>query len=161
MDTAVDPLLAEGDPRRGTTANAQAARAYELFRDRVAERPRARASLAAGAQVQRPLWASTSTKNPAYCDLLYVETPRRGRDGQHDARRDAARDARPRGLRLVAAVEPGRDRVRRPRGSTSCPSDVDLDAVTAQLEVDGVAAFVASYEELLTTIATKLGRASQ
>ena len=55
----------------------------------------------AGAQVQRPLWASTSTKNPDYYDLLYVDTIVARRDGQHDARRHARRDARPRRLLVV------------------------------------------------------------
>ena len=73
VDVAVDPQLPEGDPLRGQIANAQAAGAYEIYRRRMAS-DRAVALLAAGAQVQRPLWASTSTKNPAYPDLLYVDT---------------------------------------------------------------------------------------
>src|ERR1700722_8442712 len=73
VDVAVDALLPEGDPRRGTTANAQVAGAYQLFKRRMSS-DRARALFDAGAQVQRPLWASTSTKNPTYFDLLYVDT---------------------------------------------------------------------------------------
>ncbi len=159
VDTAVDPLLDEGDPRRGTTANAQAARAYEVFRDRVAD-DRALALLAAGAQVQRPLWASTSVKNPAYGDLLYVEnlvadeTVNTMPDATlHATLERGVFDSSP--LLNPAATAAAAARL------DQLPERVDLDAVTAQLEVDGVAAFVASYEELLTTIATKLGRASR
>ena len=63
VDAAVDALLDEGDPRRGTTANAQVAAAYQLYCERI-DSARANALIADGAQVQRPLWASTSTKNP-------------------------------------------------------------------------------------------------
>ena len=73
VDVAVDELLPEGDPRRGTTANAQVAAAYERYRARM-RGDDVTSLLAKGAQVQRPLWASTSTKNPTYDDLLYVDT---------------------------------------------------------------------------------------
>jgi transaldolase len=69
VDAAVDALLSSDDPRRGTTANAQVAGAYKLYRGRMAAE-RVTTLLSFGAQVQRPLWASTSTKNPTYFDLL-------------------------------------------------------------------------------------------
>ena len=59
--------------RRGTAAVAQAQLAYQLFRKRFAG-PRWESLAARGAHVQRPLWASTSTKNPDYPDLKYVDT---------------------------------------------------------------------------------------
>ena len=82
VDTEVDrrlEALAGGDTGdadvlalRGTAAVAQAQVAYQHFhRTFSGERWEALASL--GARVQRPLWASTSTKNPAYSDLLYVD----------------------------------------------------------------------------------------
>src|SRR5208282_4437584 len=58
---------------RGHAAVAQARLAYGLFTDSFAG-PRWEALAAKGARVQRPLWASTSTKNPAYPDLAYVDT---------------------------------------------------------------------------------------
>jgi len=58
---------------RGTAAVAQAQQAYQRFL-KVFSGPRWEALAAMGAKVQRPLWASTSTKNPAYPDLVYVET---------------------------------------------------------------------------------------
>jgi transaldolase len=57
---------------RGQAAIANAKLAYRLFRDEFST-PRWTALQQAGARLQRPLWASTSTKNPAYRDVLYVE----------------------------------------------------------------------------------------
>ncbi len=57
---------------RGTAAVAQAQQAYQLFVKKFSG-PRWEALAAKGATVQRPLWASTSTKNPAYPDLVYVD----------------------------------------------------------------------------------------
>ena len=79
VDTEVDRRLeASGDGRswpalRGKAAVAQAKLAYQLFQERFAG-PRWEALQAKGAHRQRPLWASTSTKNPAYPDLLYVDS---------------------------------------------------------------------------------------
>lgn len=81
VDTAVDGLL---DPRvqageeeladlLGKVAVANAALAYRDFRETVAT-PRFQALQAKGARVQRPLWASTGTKNPAYSDVLYIDS---------------------------------------------------------------------------------------
>ena len=131
VDTEVDRRLetaagsAEGTARqalldaRGTAAVAQAQQAYQRFRA-VFAGPRWEALAAQGAKVQRPLWASTSTKNPAYPDLLYVDSligpdtvntmpdetiaalprPRRGGpDRRRRARRFTARPRAPRGGR--------------------------------------------------------------
>jgi transaldolase len=83
VDTEVDrrlEQLAEGAKNadaiaalRGKAAVAQAQVAYEHFREAFSG-PRWEALDAKGARVQRPLWASTSTKNPAYSDLLYVDS---------------------------------------------------------------------------------------
>jgi transaldolase len=77
VDTEVDARLdALGTPEaralRGQAAVANARLAYELFQHRFAE-PRWQALAAVGARVQRPLWASTSTKDPAYPDTKYVD----------------------------------------------------------------------------------------
>jgi transaldolase len=78
VDTEVDRRLegiGTGDALalRGQAAVAQAKLAYRLFGDRFAGRRWERLA-ARGAQPQRPLWASTSTKNPAYPDTLYVDS---------------------------------------------------------------------------------------
>jgi transaldolase len=77
VDTEVDRRLdaiASSDALalRGQAAVAQAKLAYRLFGDRFAGQRWERLA-ARGARVQRPLWASTSTKNPAYPDTLYVD----------------------------------------------------------------------------------------
>jgi transaldolase len=77
FDTEVDPRLEaigsdDALALRGITAVANARVAYGLFLEKFAS-DRFRSLEADGARVQRPLWASTSTKNPAYPDLIYVE----------------------------------------------------------------------------------------
>ena len=76
VDTETDRRLtrsaARGLALRGKAAVANAKLAYQLFREQFPG-PRWDALAARGAQVQRPLWASTSTKNPAYPDTLYVD----------------------------------------------------------------------------------------
>jgi len=83
VDTEVDKridAMSKSDPNRkavlaplaGKAAIANAKLAYKLFQESIAS-PRWKALAAKGATVQRPLWASTSTKNPAYRDVMYVE----------------------------------------------------------------------------------------
>ena len=79
IDKRLDAMVKAGGPSadkasalRGKAAIANAKRAYRLFQQSFAG-PRWEALRARGAQLQRPLWASTSTKNPAYRDVLYVE----------------------------------------------------------------------------------------
>lgn len=77
VDTLVDDLLAKDGSDaalalQGTAAVANAKLAYEAFRERFSG-PAWDELAAAGATVQRPLWASTSTKNPEYSDILYVQ----------------------------------------------------------------------------------------
>ena len=75
VDTEVDKRLETSPDKKalqGRAAIANAKLAYKLFQEQVAS-PRWKALAAKGANVQRPLWASTSTKNPAYRDVMYVE----------------------------------------------------------------------------------------
>jgi transaldolase len=164
VDTEVDRRLetiAEGAPDsprakraldlRGHAALAQARVAYAIFKERFSS-DRWKVLAAKGARVQRPLWASTSTKNPAYPDLLYVDgligpdTVNTMPDQTVEAFLDhgtLARtvDADPDGARATLAdlAEVG----------------VDLDDVTAQLELEGVAAFAKSFDELQERLAQK------
>jgi transaldolase len=158
VDVAVDALLAEDDPRRGTTANAQAAQAYDTYQT-LFDSPAVRELLGRGAQVQRPLWASTSTKNPHYDDLLYVnalvapETV----NTMPDVTLDAALDHGDFSASLLVNPEVRREQAAR---LDALPENVSLAAVTAQLERDGVTAFVTSYEEVLATVAAAQARLS-
>lgn len=156
VDAAVDALLPAGDPRRGTTANAQVAGAYSLYRRRMSD-GRVVALLESGAQVQRPLWASTSTKDPSYYDLLYVDpivadetintmpdATLAGVIDHGDFTSSLLSDDR--GIEATAAL------------LAELPEDVSLDDVTNRLEIDGVGAFVNSYEELIATVTSKIER---
>jgi len=156
VDAAVDASLAEGDERRGTTANAQVAAAYRLYLSRIGGE-RAQALLDAGAQVQRPLWASTSTKNPSYYDLLYVDyiVGDETVNTMPDATLAGVLDHGNFTSTLLASCE-GIDEAAA-RLDALAP-DVSLRAVTDKLEVDGVSSFAASYDELLATISSKIER---
>jgi transaldolase len=154
VDAAVDKLLEEGDVLRGHVANAQVAAAYEIYLRWMAE-DRVVRLLDAGAQVQRPLWASTSPKNPSYDDLLYVNSIVADEtvNTMPDATLDAALDhgsfetsllATPGSLSATAAL------------LELLPAGISLARVTEQLERDGVDSFVDSYEELLRIVSSKL-----
>jgi transaldolase len=111
--------------------------------------------LSFGAQVQRPLWASTSTKNPTYFDLLYVDSivANETVNTMPDATLAGVLDHGDFTHSLLAdahTIEEASNVVKK------LPSDVSLRDVTEKLEVDGVQAFVDAYEELLATVATKI-----
>jgi transaldolase len=139
---------AELESFRGQAAVANARLAYAEF-VAMAAAPRFAALRALGAPPQRPLWASTSTKNPAYPDTLYVDEligP------------DTVNTMPPQ--TLVAfndhgrpAVTIGRDLDRARALFERLPRlGVPIDALIAQLEPEGVAAFAASYDALLDTL---------
>jgi transaldolase len=73
IDSKVDPLLPDESNLRGRVAIANARLAYARYRNRF-DGERWRRLSTAGARPQRPLWASTGTKDPAYSDVLYVES---------------------------------------------------------------------------------------
>ncbi len=154
VDVAVDALLPEGDPRRGTTANAQAAAAYRLYRQRVAGGD-VTGVLARGAQVQRPLWASTSTKNPAYDNLLYVDSL--VADETVNTMPDATLADLLDHANFAASLLLNDERCDQAAARLEKLSpDVSLEKVTEQLEDEGVAAFAKSYDEVLATVASKM-----
>ncbi len=155
VDGKADAVLPAGSPLRGRVAIANARRAYALHREGLSG-DRWGALREAGARPQRPLWASTGTKDPAYSDVLYVEqligpgvvntmpeaTLRAFADHGEVARtlRDADSDSE--------------DTLRR-----AAEAGVDLDAVTAELEREGVRSFCDSYRDLRARIVAKSGRA--
>ena len=155
-DTEVDRRLEEigtdaALSLRGRTAVAQAQIAYLTFKT-VFDGPRWQALADKGAQLQRPLWASTSTKNPSYSGTLYVDeligpnTVNTMPDNTIDAfvkKGTVARtvDANP--LEAQAVLD------------AVSALGVDLDNVAAVLEEEGVASFVKSFDELITSLSTK------
>jgi transaldolase len=107
------------------------------------------------ARVQRPLWGSTSTKNPNYSDILYVQELI-GRDTVNTmptATIDAYRDH---GKPEADTIEQGLDEAR--RVIAALPGvGIDLRAVTQKLEDNGVEAFANDYKKLLASIEEKKG----
>ena len=137
---------------RGRAAVAQGQVAYEMFRQ-VFSGERWEALASRGARVQRPLWASTSTKNPAYSDTLYVDsligpdTVNTLPDATLAAFEDHGTVARTVDIDPVAAHDTLRD---------LATAGVDLDDVARVLEDEGVAAFMTSFDDLLDSLRAKV-----
>lgn len=155
VDTAVDNALPDDSKLRGKAAVANAQRAYGIFLEATGGE-RWRALAAQGAQVQRPLWASTSTKNPAYRDVLYVEeliapdTVNTLPEVTIDAVLDHA-NVRPTIIDNLADAEATMKAV--------VAAGVDLDGIMDTLLVDGLDAFAKDFDTLLDRIGSKLGTA--
>jgi transaldolase len=153
VDTKVDAALeAIGGDRalslRGQAAIANAKLAFHRFREIFYGAPFAELRHA-GARVQRPLWASTSTKNPTYPDVIYVEEligPQTV-NTLPVATLEAYRDHGAPRATLAEGVDE----------ATALLSDlaevgIELDTVTDELQVEGVAAFAGSFDQLLSAL---------
>jgi transaldolase len=154
VDTNVDGRLDELDDDgdlRGRIAIANAASAYELFQ-RAFDSPRWDALADQGAQRQRPLWASTSTKDPSYPDTYYVDAlvAPDTVNTLPPATLEAYRDHGDPAIRIHDRIAAAAGQLERLESL-----GVDLDDVTAELETEGVAKFAASYDELLSGIRGK------
>jgi transaldolase len=151
IDTAIDPLLDKSghSDLRGKTAVANAHLAYELFLGRVASE-RWQAIAAKGGNMQRPLWASTGVKDPAYEDTRYVvelvadncvnTMPQSTLDALNDhgvVRGDSINGTFDEARAIIAAVE---------------AAGVSLAAITHELEVDGVKKFADAWGALLASV---------
>ncbi|MFD1858691.1 transaldolase [Aeromicrobium camelliae] len=156
VDSEVDGRLPEDSPLRGKAAIANARLAHEAF-VQVFSSERARALLDQGAKPQRPLWASTGVKDPAYPDTLYVQElvvadsvntmPEKTLLAFADhgevtgdtvtGRYDEARD-------VLADLE---------------KQGISYDEVVDQLEVEGLQKFDASWAELVETVQAELDKA--
>lgn len=140
---------------KGQAAIANARLAYQLFVEQFSGARWERLA-AAGARVQRPLWASTSTKNPAYRDVMYVEQLA----GPHTvntmppATLDAFRDHGESRDTLTGSAAGARATL-----DALAREGIAMDEVTEKLLVEGLAAFVKSFETLLGGLARKVGAA--
>ncbi|HYE14520.1 MAG TPA: bifunctional transaldolase/phosoglucose isomerase, partial [Pyrinomonadaceae bacterium] len=135
----------------GRAANANAKLAYQKFKE-IFHGERFRALKEKGAMVQRPLWASTGTKNPKYSDVLYVdnligpETVNTVPPATYTAIRDHGRVA----LTLEEGVDDARALI-----NQLAEVGIDLKAVTEKLQLDGLKAFVSSFDTLVESIEAK------
>jgi len=156
VDTEVDQRLeAIGTDAalalRGKAAVAQAQVAYSRFLATFSG-PRWQALAERGAQVQRPLWASTSTKNPGYPDTLYVDTLI-GPDTVNTMPEATLEAFEDHGTlaRTVDADPAAAEQILAAIGEAG----VDMDDVSRVLEEQGVSSFAKSFDELITSLATK------
>jgi transaldolase len=162
IDVLVDPMLGglegkQGTPAelahrvRGQTAIASAKLAYQIYLE-IFHSERFRSLAARGARAQRVLWASTSTKDPAYSDVKYVEAligaetvntvPMETLEAYRDHGDPKARlqeDVGQARLVMGALAELG----------------IDIDRVTQQLEDEGVEKFVKPYQSLMDSLRKK------
>jgi transaldolase len=150
VDTETDRRLPEDSPLRGKAAVANAKLAYALFRERFAG-PRWEALVAKGARLQRPLWASTSTKNPAYSPTLYIDeligpdTVNTLAPASIEALQNGEGNQRPN--TVTEDVEGARQVM-----TDLAAAGVDIDDVTDTLEREGVDSFAASFTDAFGTI---------
>jgi transaldolase/glucose-6-phosphate isomerase len=169
VDTAVDPLLTSvmhrwpGSPKAetaislmGKVAVANARLAYGRFGELFGA-PRWKALAARGARRQRPLWASTGTKNPKYSDVKYVEEliapdtvntmPPQTMDAfrDHGVVADALTGSVPEGKEVLAGLG---------------LLDIGIEEVCDRLEAEGVQSFLASHRKLVAAIEGRLAGAS-
>ena len=150
VDALVDGLVSD-DKLKGKAAVANARLAYDIFL-KAQVRPEFGALVRKGARPQRPLWASTSTKNPDYRDVLYIEeligkdtvntVPPQTLDAfrDHGKVRDALSGSAGAATDVMQALE---------------RAGIDMVRVTDQLEREGVKAFMDSYDQLLASIEKK------
>ncbi len=148
VDSKVDGRLPEGSPLRGKAAIANARLAYEAFRSTFTG-SRWKSLQERGASLQRPLWASTSTKNPAYPDTLYVDQligP------------DTVNTVPPQTLEAFSAhgqvaetLSQGLDQARDDLEQLEAQG-VSMARVTQELEDEGVRSFSEAFSALLGTI---------
>jgi len=157
VDTQVDLALRkigtnEARALDGTIAIANAKLAYQRFRDIFHGEPFS-AQRKRGARVQRPLWASTSTKNPRYSDVLYVEeligpeTVNTMPLATLNAFRDHGRVRDDTLASDLAGARASLEKLAR--------LGVDLNAIAEKLQVDGITAFAADYDRVLAAIDSK------
>ncbi|WP_419859759.1 transaldolase [Candidatus Palauibacter sp.] len=160
-DRKLDALAdaAEGDSARGEAllgkaAIANAKLAYVGFQQRLATDRWARLARL-DARPQRMLWASTSTKNPAYSDVMYVEpligdlTVNTLPEKTIDAFRDHGR--------VAGTLTDGVDEARRTMAELASVG-IELDEVTDQLLAEGVEKFAVPFDQLLASLAERMAR---
>jgi len=160
VDTEVDNRLDKiGTPQaeelKGKAAVANARLAYELYEQKLAT-PRWEALAAKGAHVQRPLWASTSTKDPAFPDTMYV-VDLVVKDTVNTMPEGTLRAMADHGVLHGDTVHGTYDESRQVFARLEALG-ISYDDVVQVLEDEGVSKFAVSWNELLETIRTELSK---
>ena len=152
VDSKVDDAIGD-QPLPDTVAIANARAAYGSFSSAFASTEWADMQ-AAGARVQRPLWASTSTKNPHYPDTLYIDQLAGPRtvNTMPEETLEAVRDHADVADRITGRAEAARQQL-----EALNRHGVDLAQITKELETEGVEKFVTSFESAVATVAKKIG----
>jgi transaldolase len=150
IDVLLDPILAQKglNDLAGEVAIASAKKAYEIYK-RVFSSDRFKKLADQGATPQRPLWASTSSKNPAFPDTKYVEAligPKTVNTLPLETI-EAYRDHGQPASRLEDDLEKASDVLKQLQ-----TADINLDELTQKLEAEGLEKFVTSYDKLLAAI---------
>jgi transaldolase len=158
VDTEVDKRLdAIGghDHLKGRLGIANAKLAYQRYKE-IFRGPRWEPLAGAGASPQRCLWASTSTKNPEYRDVMYVEELI-GPETVNTMPKETIEAFQDHGEVRGVALEEGLDEAHRLLEELA-EAGIDYDDVTRVLEEEGVQKFGDSFDELLQGIAAKRGQ---
>ncbi|HMR98964.1 MAG TPA: bifunctional transaldolase/phosoglucose isomerase [Anaerolineales bacterium] len=148
VDSKIDPQLPDGSPLKGKAAIANAKLAYDEYHKTFAG-ARWEKLKYKGARVQRPLWASTGTKNPAYPDTLYIDNligPETV-NTVPPATLDAFKDHGVASMTLVRGLDESKQIIEQVESL-----GISMDAVTQQLEDEGVKAFEDAFAQLIKTI---------
>jgi len=156
IDVLIDPMLDEkglGD-LKGEVAIASAKKAYEIYK-RIFSGERWEKLAAKGANPQRLLWASTSSKNPAFKDTKYVEALI-GPDTVDTVPLETIVAFRDHGI-AANTLEQGLDKATETLARVKA-AGIDIDQLTQQLEDEGVAKFNQPFEKLLASIEANKGK---
>ena len=151
IDTKVDARLHEGSPLRGRVALASARVAYQRYIEKF-RRPGWDRLRQLGAKPQRPLWASTGTKNPEFSDVLYV-SQLIGPDVVNTMPEQTLRAFADHGeVKPTLVADPAAAESTLAEAATA---GIDLNSVTDELEREGIESFCDSYRQLLKCVESK------
>lgn len=145
VDSKIDARLHQDSPFRGKAAIANAKLAYQDFR-RTFRGERWERLERAGARPQKPLWASTSTKDPAYPDTRYVDELI-GPDTVNTVPASTLKAARQR-ARIAVTVETGLDDARQTLAALA-QQGIEIEAIATELEAEGARAFAAALQKTI------------
>jgi transaldolase len=158
VDSKLEEIMASGDPKaetaqklRGQVAIASAKEAYQIYKE-IFGQGRFQKLAHKGGRPQRVLWASTSTKNPDYSDVKYVEALI-GPETINTLPKETLQAYRDHG-NPEERLEQGLEEARKVLESLS-EVYIDIDQVTQQLEEEGVEKFNKPYDRLMNTLARK------